>query len=79
MIGKRGRTHTYRSKELKLSIVKKVLGGKSSKEVGKEAGISDSLIRTWVRQYQKDGEAAEDFRCLCPRHIGKDKHGVPLK
>ena len=23
--------------------------------------------------------AAEDFRCLCPRHVGKDEHGVPLK
>lgn len=57
-MGKRGITHTYRSKEYKLSMVKKVLEGKSSKEVGKEAGISDSLIRAWVRQYQKDGETA---------------------
>ena len=51
-------THTYRSKEFKLNLVKEVLGGKSSREVGKGAGISDSLVRTWVRQYQKDGEVA---------------------
>ena len=57
-MGKRAMTHTYRSKEFKLSIVKKVLGGKGSREVGKEAGINDSLIRAWVRQYQKDGETA---------------------
>ena len=57
-MGKRGMTHTYRSKEFKLNIVKEVLGGKSSKEVGREAGIHDSLVRAWVRQYQKDGETA---------------------
>ena len=42
-MGERGMTHTYRSKEFKLNIVKEVLGGKSSREVGKGAGISDSL------------------------------------
>ena len=57
-MGKRGMTHTYRSKEFNLSIVKEVLRGRSSKEVGREASIHDSLVRTWVRQYQKDGEAA---------------------
>lgn len=57
-MGKRGISHTYRSKEFKLSIVKEVLGGKSSKEVGREACIDDSLVRNWVRKYQKDGEAA---------------------
>lgn len=57
-MSKRGITHTYRSKEYKLSIVKKVLEGKSSKEVGTEAGINDSLVRAWVRQYQEDGEIA---------------------
>ena len=48
-MSKRGITHTYRSKEYKLSIVKKVLEGKSSKEVGTEAGINDSLVRAWIR------------------------------
>lgn len=57
-MGKRGMSHTYRSKEFKLSIVKEVPGGKSSKQVGRETGIGDSLVRTWVRQYQKDGETA---------------------
>ncbi len=57
-MSKRGITHTYRSKEYKLSIVKKVLEGKSSKEVGTEAGINDSLVRAWIRQYQKGGETA---------------------
>ena len=57
-MGKRGITHTYRSKEYKLSVVKKVLEGKSSREVGKEAGINDSLVRAWVDQYQKNGETA---------------------
>lgn len=57
-MGKIGMTHTYRSKEYKLNTVKKVLGGKSAKEVGRESDISDSLVRTWVRQYLKDGETA---------------------
>lgn len=57
-MGKRGMTHTYRSKEFKLSIVKEVLRGKSSKEVGRENGIDGGLVRAWVRQYQKDGEIA---------------------
>lgn len=57
-MGKRGMSHTYRSKEFKLRIVKEVLSGKSSKEVGREAGIADSLVRSWVRKYQNDGEAA---------------------
>ena len=57
-MGKRGITHTYRSKEYKLSVVKKVLEGKSSREVGKEVGINDSLVRAWVAQYQKNGETA---------------------
>lgn len=57
-MGKRGTTHTYRSREFKLSVVKEVLRGKSSKEVGREVGIHDSLVRAWVRQYQKDGETA---------------------
>lgn len=57
-MGKRGMSHTYRSKEFKLRIVKEVLGGKSTKEVGREAGIADSLVRSWVRKYQNDGEAA---------------------
>ena len=57
-MGKRGMTHTYRSKEFKLNIVKEVLGGKGSREVGKEADINDSLVRAWVRQYQKSGEKA---------------------
>ena len=57
-MGKRGMTRTYRTKEFKLNIVKEVLGGKSSKEVGRENSIGDSLVRAWVRQYQKDGETA---------------------
>ena len=40
-MGKRGITHTFRSKEYKLGVVKKVLEGKSSKEVGREFGIRD--------------------------------------
>ena len=70
-MGKRGITHTYRSKEFKLNIVKEALGGKGSKEVGRENGIHDSLVRAWVRKYQKDGEEALEPKRRSGNPLGK--------
>lgn len=53
-----GKKNRYYSKDEKIRIVKKVLRGKSSKEVGKETGIESRLIRSWVSLYLEQGENA---------------------
>lgn len=53
-----GKKNRYYSKEDKLRIVKKVLAGKSSKEVGRETGVGHRLIRRWVTVFLEQGEAA---------------------
>lgn len=65
-VGKRNR---YYSKDEKLRYVKEVLEGRSSKEVGHEAGISARLIREWVTLYLDHGERALE---------NKRKPGNPL-
>ena len=56
MSGKKGIAHTRYSCEEKLRIVNEVLKNhKSSIEVGRENGLDSSMIRRWVRQYNKDG------------------------
>ena len=46
-----GKANRYYSRDEKLRYVKEVLGGRSSKEVGREAGINSRLIRKWVTLY----------------------------
>ena len=57
-MSKKGKRHTYRSKEFKLDAVKRVLDGKSSNEVGRELDVRGSQVRDWVRLYQSGGESA---------------------
>lgn len=57
-MSKKGKHHTYRSKEFKLNAVRKVLEGKSSNEVGRELDVRGSQVRDWVRLYQSGGELA---------------------
>ena len=64
-----GKRKRYYSKDEKLRYVKEVLGGRSGKEVGREAGISARLIREWVTLYLDHGEKALE---------NKRKPGNPL-
>ena len=65
----KGKRNRYHSKDFKISVVQKVLDGKSSKEVGKKYGINDRLIRQWTSLYLEGGEAALE---------NKRKPGNPL-
>lgn len=51
------RKYTMRSKEEKLSIVKRNLAGESAMSLSREIGSSDSQVRTWVKIYLAEGEA----------------------
>lgn len=51
------RKYTIRSKEEKLSIVKRNLAGENAVSLAKEIGSSDFQVRTWVKKYQAEGEA----------------------
>ena len=64
-----GKTNRYYSRDEKLRYIKEVLGGRSSKEVGREAGINSRLIRKWVTLYLDHGEKALE---------NKRKPGNPL-
>ena len=64
-----GKVNRYYSRDEKLRYVKEVLGGRSSKEVGREAGINSRLIREWVTLYLGHGEKALE---------NKRKPGNPL-
>lgn len=56
MAGKKGMSHTQYSLEFKLEIVNRVLQQhQSSRQIACEIGIDDSMIRKWVRAYNKDG------------------------
>lgn len=48
------RKYTIRSKEEKLTIVKQVLDGRSTRAW--EPEICDRQVRDWVRKYQAEGE-----------------------
>lgn len=57
-----GRKSKY-SKELKVEICKRYLGGDGSTvSLAKELGTTDSIIGKWVKQYNAYGEAAFDER-----------------
>ena len=45
------RKYTMRSKEEKLSIVKRNLAGESAMSLAREIGSSDFQVRTWVKTY----------------------------
>ena len=51
------RKYTVRSKEEKLSLVKRNLAGEAAKVLAREIGCSDRQIRNWVKKYQTEGEA----------------------
>jgi len=51
------RKYTMRSKEEKLSIVKRNLSGEAAKVLAREVGCSDRQVRNWVKVYQAEGEA----------------------
>ena len=51
------RKYTMRSKEEKLSIVKRNLRGESARALARETGCNHSQIRDWVKLYQEEGEA----------------------
>lgn len=51
------RKYTIRSKEEKLSIVKRNLSGEAARVLAKEIGCSDRQIRDWVKIYQTKGES----------------------
>ena len=63
------RKYTLRSKEEKLSVVKRNLAGESACSLAGELGCSDSQVRSWVKAYQAEGEAGLEQ---------KEKPGNPL-
>lgn len=50
------RKYTMRSKDEKLAIVKRNLGGESALSLSKEIGSSDFQVRSWVKAYLTEGE-----------------------
>jgi transposase-like protein len=48
--------YTMRSKEEKLSIVKRNLSGEAARMLAREIGCSDRQVRDWVKIYQAEGE-----------------------
>ena len=65
----KGGTNRNHSKEEKLAIVKRNLSGETATSLGRETGISDSLICKWTKQYLEGGEEAL---------VNKRKPGNPL-
>ena len=63
------RKYTMRSKEEKLSAVKRNLAGESACSLARELGCSDRQVRNWVKAYQTEGEAGLEV---------KKKPGNPL-
>jgi transposase len=61
--------YTIRSKEEKLSIVKRNLAGESSRALERETGCSHRLIQEWTSRYLAEGEAGLEV---------KKKPGNPL-
>lgn len=50
------RKYTIRSKEEKLSIVKRVLSGEAAQKIEREEGIDHHVIQRWIAKYQEEGE-----------------------
>lgn len=51
------RQYIVRSKEEKLSIVKRNLAGEAAKVLAREIGCNDRQVRDWVKAYLAEGEA----------------------
>ncbi len=51
------RKYTVRSKEEKLSIVKRNLSGETSHALERETGCGHRLIQEWAKKYLAEGEA----------------------
>ena len=51
------RKYTMRSKEEKLSIVKRNLSGEAAKVLAREIGSSDYQVRQWTKIYLTEGES----------------------
>ena len=56
------RKYTVRSKEEKLSIVKRNLTGESACSLAKEIGSSDFQVRSWGKIYLAEGEAGLELK-----------------
>lgn len=56
------RKYTMRSKEEKLSIVKRNLAGESACSLAREIGTDDRVVRDWVKKYLAEGEAGLEQR-----------------
>ena len=51
------RKYVMRSKEEKLSIVKRNLSGEAACSLAREIGTNDRVVRDWVKKYLAEGEA----------------------
>lgn len=50
------RAYTWRSKEEKLSIVKRNLAGETSRALERETGCKHQVIQDWTKKYLAEGE-----------------------
>ena len=51
------REYTVRTKEEKLSIVKRNLAGETCRELAREIGCNQSQVLRWTNRYLAEGEA----------------------
>ena len=58
MSRQKGIPNRYHPPEFKLELVKEVLSGKSPRVVGQAHNVNEGVVRRWVSQYRRDGEAA---------------------
>ena len=65
----KGGTNTHHTKEEKLALVLRNLGGERASELEKETGIYHAQIHKWTKQYLEGGEEAL---------VNKRKPGNPL-
>ena len=65
----KGGKNNSHSKEEKMALVKRVLGGEALRTLERETGVSSSQIHKWTKQYLEGGEAAL---------VNKRKPGNPL-
>ena len=65
-MGRKGGSKRYFSKEFKLSVVQRNIGGESSGKLSKELGLDKSLICHWARVFRNCGESGLETK----RHSG---------